>query len=264
VPKQFKDHLMNRLHCLFLLAFFALAQPLRAQLYVGVEGGWNKNHLSTSYSSQYFTEAVNQAGFSAGIPVRYRVFDWLAFEADPGFIRKNYMTRRTGFFEGLYQKNTNSYWQLPVMAQFSFGGEQLRGYVSLGGYAAYWASSHIQGTTIGSLNTNDTVYSTTNPVSIANENIPYNFNQKYTFDSKKDRRLELGAIAALGVSYEMPQGYFVFIEGRYTRSLTDMQKSYETNQVPRYNDTFGLSVGVMINLRHFFGGGDDPLKPSKD
>jgi hypothetical protein len=246
---------MNRLQFLLVLAFLALAQPLYSQLYLGVEGGWNKNHLSTSNNSQYFTENVDKSGFSAGIPVRYRVLDWLAFEADPGYIQKNYMSQRTGFFNGIYQKSSNAYWQLPVMAQFSFGGQQLRGYMSLGVYVAYWASGRIKGTTTGPLNSVDTAYANTNPIGITGETNPYNYNQPYSFNSTRDNRIEFGGIGAIGVSYEMEQGYLLFVEGRYTRSLTDMQKKYELNQTPRYNDNFGINVGVMVRMNRFFGGG---------
>src|SRR5579871_1955074 len=198
---------MNRLHCWLVLALLALASPISAQLYLGVEGGWNKNHLTTSNNSQYFTEYVNQAGFQAGIPVRYRFLDWLAVEADPGIIRKNYKEQRTDFFSGIYQKNTNTYYQLPVMVQFSFGSEELRGYMSLGGYLAYWASGRIKGTTVGTLNTVDTAYNTVNPTSLQGENYPYNFDMKYTFNSTRDNRVEMGAIAAIGVSYEWKERY---------------------------------------------------------
>jgi hypothetical protein len=244
---------MSRLPFLLLPVLLALAQPLHAQLYLGVEGGWNKNHLSTSNSSQYFTENVDQPGFSAGIPVRYRILDWLAVAVDPSCIQKNYKSQRTGFFNGVYQMNTNSYWQLPVMAQLSFGGQQLRGYLGLGGYVAYWASSRIKGTTVGPLNSVDTVYTTVNPIGITGESIPYHFDQKYAFNSTRDNRVELGCLAALGISYELPRGYFFFIEGRYTQSLTDQQKNYQLNQTPRYNDTYGLSAGCLFRLNQWFG-----------
>jgi hypothetical protein len=244
---------MKRAPWLLLFLWLASAQPLKAQLYVGVEGGWNRNYLTTSNNSQYFTEYKSQAGFSAGIPVLYRFTDWLAVQADPSYLQKNYKIERTGFFTGIYQRNTNGYLQLPLMAQFSFGGKELRGFVNLGGYAAYWMSGRVKGTEPNILNPVDTAFTTVNAGSLLGENYSYSYDEKYTFNNTRDRRLELGAIAGLGVSYEWKATYLFFVEGRYTRSLTDQQKQYETNQTPRYNDTFGLSAGCLLQLNHFIG-----------
>jgi hypothetical protein len=233
------------------LVLLLLAKPVSAQLYLGLEGGWNRNYLTTSNASQAFTYYKDRDGFSAGIPVLYQFTDWLAVEADPSFIQKNYRIERTGYFTGIYQQNTNGYIQLPLMAQFSFGGKAMRGYVDVGGYAAYWISGRVKGTEPDILNVVDTAYMTVNPGSFFGVNSSYSYNEKYVFDGVKDRRLELGAIAALGVSYECRMRYRFFVEGRYLRSLTDQQKNYETNQTPRYNDTYGVSAGCLFRLDKF-------------
>jgi len=41
----------------------------------------------------------------------------------------------------------------------------------------------------------------------------------------------------------------VFVEGREIQSLTDQQKNYMINQIPRYNQTFGLTLGCLISLK---------------
>jgi Outer membrane protein beta-barrel domain len=230
---------------LWLFAFSA-----KAQLYIGVEAGANKNYLITGNASESFTDYNSMKGLSGGIPVLYQVTDWFALQADPSFIQKNYKIVRTGFFTGVYQENHNNYIQLPLSAQFSFGSHELRGFVNLGLYGAYWMSSRVKGVEANILNTVDTAYTTVNPTSVLGENYGYSYNQKYQFNNTKDNRLEFGAIAGVGISYELNETYRFFIEGRYTRSLTDQQKQYEINQTPRYNDNVGVSVGCLFALKN--------------
>jgi hypothetical protein len=221
----------------------------RCQLYLGVEGGPNMNYLTTSNTSEPFTNYDGMHGWNIGIPVGYRFFDWLSLQTAPTYIQKNYDIVRTGFFTGVYQKNYNTYLQLPLSLRFSFGGKELRGFVDLGGYAAYWKSSRIQGVEENILNEVDTAYYTVNPTSILGENNGYSYNQSYTFNSTKDNRLELGVIGGLGVSYELFETYTFYLEGRYFRAMTDQEKHYETNQAPRYNDNFGLTLGAAVQVK---------------
>jgi len=225
----------------------------KAQFYLGIEAGGNKNYLITNNSAQSFTTYNSASGISIGIPVLYQFNEWFALQASPSYTQKNYQINRTGFFQGIYQKNTNGYIQLPIMGNFSFGGEQLRGYANLGVYGAYWLSGNVKGTEPNILNPNDTAYSSSNPSSALNENYGYTYNEKYTFSSIKDNRLELGWVAGMGISYEVNSSYRFFIEGKYTGSFTDQQKKYQTNQVPRYNDTFGISIGCLFSLDNLFG-----------
>lgn len=221
----------------------------RCQFFVGVEGGPNMNYLTTSNASEPFTNYDGMRGWNIGIPVGYRFFDWLSVETAPTYIEKNYDIVRTGFFTGVYQKNYNTYYQLPITARFSFGGTELRGFVDVGGYGAYWASGRLKGTEANILNEVDTAFETTNPTSILGENYGYTYDEKYPFNNTKDNRFEFGLIGGLGVSYELQETYNFYLEGRYFRAMTDQQKHYETNQAPRYNDNFGVVIGCTVYLK---------------
>src|SRR5580692_9747295 len=131
--------------CIAILPLLLSNLQSRGQFFVGVEGGPNMNYLTTSNASEPFTNYDGMRGWNIGIPVGYRFFDWLAVQTAPTYIQKNYDIVGTGFFTGVYQKNYNTYLQLPVSLRFSFGGKALRGFLDLGGYAAYWKSGRIQG-----------------------------------------------------------------------------------------------------------------------
>ncbi len=237
-----------------LLLFIGLfSVGARAQFSLGLELGTNKNQLYTNTSNLAFTQYKTGSGISVGIPVLYKIEDWFSIQATPSFMQKNYSVERTGYFQGVYQNSTNGYIQLPVMGQFSFGGEQLRGFVNLGIYGAYWASANVKGAQLNALNPVDTAYYTSPPASATGETNLYNYNEKYEFSTVKDNRMEFGWITGVGISYETQGGYRFYIEGRRTSSFTDQQKNYMTNQVPRYNDTYGISIGFMIDMTKLFG-----------
>jgi Outer membrane protein beta-barrel domain len=236
--------------CAATLLFLLCGLQGRSQFFVGVEGGPNMNYLSTSNASEPFTDYRGMKGWNIGIPVGYQFFDWLSIEATPTYIKKNFDIVRTGFFTGVYQQNYNTYLQLPLNLRFSFGGNELRGFVDLGGYAAYWQSGRIKGTEANILNEVDTAFETVNPTSILGENYGYTYNQKYTFNSSKDNRLEFGLVGGLGVSYELQETYNFYLEGRYYRAMTDQQKNYELNQAPRYNDNFGVALGCTVKIKN--------------
>lgn len=245
---QFME-LKNKLFASFVF-FLLFSIQAKSQLSIGLEGGGNKNYLNTSVSNLVSTEYNPSYGFNVGVPILYQINDWLSFQTDPNYTQKNFQYARTDFFQGIYQDNTNTYLQLPVMAHLSFGGQSLRGFVNLGGYGGYWLSSHIQGTIPNILNQpayTNTV-SNAQPNNVFDEYTPYSYSEKYQFDNTKDNRIELGLLAGLGISYELNEKYLLFGEARYYQSMTDQEKDYETGIVPRYNQTFGVSLGLLYEL----------------
>ena len=231
----------------FCIAFVLFGFHASAQLSVGIEGGYNKNYLITNNSNRAFTNYVPLNGFNVGIPVQYQLADWFALSATPTYIQKNYRQERSAFFAGVYQENTNSYLQLPVTGRVLFGGERLKGFIDGGVYGAYWMSSKIKGVNANILDlTGD---ENTSVSSIFDFQKAYSYNEKYSFDDKKDNRYEFGWTAGLGVGYDILEQFHVFAEGKIFYSFTDQQKNYMTNQVPRYNTTYGINLGVMYHLQ---------------
>jgi hypothetical protein len=217
-----------------------------AQFSIGVEGGYTRNYLETNNANRDFTNYKPADGFTIGIPVQYKIVNWFAIAADPAYIQKNYVQERSSYYEGTYQISTNSYLQLPVMAHFMFGGQKLQGFFNLGGFAGYWLDGNVKGRMPNILDPVDSVTaSNTIYYQLSNS---YSYDEKYTFDTHRDNRIDAGWIAGAGVSYVISSKYTVFAEGRVIQSLTDMQKNYMINQTPRYNNTYNANLGIMINL----------------
>ena len=213
---------------------------------VGVEGGYNKNYLVTNNANRAFTNYMPLSGFALGIPLKYKITDWFAIATDPTFVQKNYSQQRSAFFIGVYQQNYNSYVQLPLMGHFMFGGKQLKGFLNVGLYGAWWLTGTVNGEMPNILD----VTSQTSGSTIYDYQNPYSYNEKYAFDKRKDNRIEAGWIGGLGLAYDINSHYQVFTEGRLLYSFTDQQKKYMTNQVPRYNTTYGINAGIMVHLKN--------------
>jgi len=224
---------------------FCLSLSSFAQWSVGLEGGYTRNYLQTNNANRDFTNYTPGNGFSVGVPVHYKLSNWFAIAAEPGYIQKNYLVQRSSFYAGTYQTSTNSYLQLPIMAHFMFGGEKIHGFFNIGGYGGYWLSGNVKGTIPNILNPVANVTATNTYLYSYN---PYNYNEKYTFDTHRDNRLEIGWIAGAGVSYALNDKYSLFAEGRMMQSITDMQKNYMVNQTPRYNNTYGANLGIMVSF----------------
>ncbi|RZK76348.1 MAG: PorT family protein [Pedobacter sp.] len=215
-----------------------------AQFSAGLSGGYNRNYLYTNVGYRAYTQYQPVDGFSLSIPIKYTINNWLAVQTEAQFIQKNYRVNRNDFLQGIYNTTMNQYLQLPIMGHFSFGGQQLKGFLNLGGYAGYWATSLNNGVTAGlsSKMVDDFKYYLD-----VKENIAYN--ESHTFDERKDRRLELGWLTGLGISYQLAR-YTLFIEGRYSQSFLDQQKNYMLNQIPRYNQTYMAQIGCLFLLRN--------------
>ncbi|WP_160292046.1 porin family protein [Pedobacter lusitanus] len=237
---------MKQKHLLLCLVLIGTAFTSRAQFSVGLETGINKNTLYTNTGFDAFTQYKSSNGFNIGVPVRYDFNSYIAIQADPQYIQKNYKLARTDFYDGVYTNYRNSYVQLPVMAHLSIGDKKLKGFLNLGAYAGYWASSHIKGTQPDIFGkSNDDLDQYTNLLQLKPG---VKFDQKYDFDSRRDRRIELGALIGIGIEYELNSRYQIFAETRYYHGLTDLQKNYMIEQVPRYNQTFTGQVGCMYRF----------------
>lgn len=235
---------MRKIYLLFCWLLLAAA-PLKAQFYIGVQAGGNSNYLYTDISNRPFTAYKSSKGFEGAIPVKYTFNNWFSIQTAVGFVQKNYELYRSGYYEGVYEKAVNNYLQVPLMAHFSFGCPKVKGFLDVGGYTAYWMSGKRKGT---QANIEDAVDLPQKFNSIFDQYRPYHYNEKYEFNSTKDRRQEWGVLAGIGVEYSPVEDYQFFITGRYAVALTDQQKNYMLNRTPRYNETISLQLGGMIRI----------------
>lgn len=230
---------MKKILTILSISTLMFAMKSQAQLYVGIEAGANRNYLVSNTEDKPFFDYKPLNGFSIGVPIRYSLpsTSWFGIQATPSFVQKNYMIARSGFYEPMYQQTNNSYLELPVMAQFRFGGsigktQKLYGTLNLGGYGGYWMKSNVKGRTLSPMDSDSY----------------QEYDEAYNFFEEKDNRFEFGGLSGIGLQYMPNKKYVISIEGRYSAAMTDQQKSYQENQTPRYNDTYSLLMSVQYQL----------------
>jgi hypothetical protein len=81
------------------------------------------------------------------------------------------------------------------------------------------------------------------------------FDEPAPRDERRDRRLEAGLPAGIGMQYALSACIF-YLERRFYYGLTDMQKTYSLQMTPRINDALTLHAGVLFdaNLPAVFKG----------
>lgn len=215
-----------------LITFIALVLPSLAfaQWRVGVNGGATYNHstISKHYMTDY--QWKDRWGVTLGVMGQYDVNDWLGVRAELDWTQKNYRLTRQ-IFSDLDYKYVNNYLQLPVMASFSFGGKQLRGFCNAGVYGGYWLTSGREGTDFN--NSSEKVYE---------------FSEDIKFNSERDQRFDFGFVGGIGVEYRFCQRWAAQVEMRYYYSTVSTQKDYMRLSDPRYNSTLGVQAGLWYSF----------------
>lgn len=215
-----------------LITFIALVLPSLAfaQWRVGVNGGATYNHstISKHYMTDY--QWKDRWGVTLGVMGQYDVNDWMGVRAELDWTQKNYRLTRQ-ILSNLDYKYVNNYLQLPVMASFSFGGKQLRGFCNAGVYGGYWLTSGREGTDFN--NSSEKVYE---------------FSEDIKFNSERDQRFDFGFVGGIGLEYRFCQRWAAQVEMRYYYSTVSTQKDYMRLSDPRYNSTLGVQAGLWYSF----------------
>ena len=216
--------------CLLLL-FPQRMQARSGKFEMGFSAGLAYNNLYTQ-PIRPLSKYEAEVSFSVSVPMQCAVTNWLAFAMDLSCIQKNYRWKHATF---AFQTTQNTYLQLPIMLRFSVGKKQFKVFANVGGFGGYLFHCKLSGKIM-------------NVFDMENS---YSYKEKYEFDKRKDQRFELGLSAGLGLEYFLKKQCRFFIEARYYRGLTDLQKkNYMINQISRYNDTFLFQMGCLFNFHN--------------
>ena len=210
-----------------LCSLFLIPSKAQAQWRIGASGGatYNWYSINTHYQNDFHYDGA--WGWNAAVFGQYNFKDWLGLRFELEASERNYRFRRSGIYAGTNYVVHNTYVQLPVMAQFSFGGQKVRGFVNAGVYAGYWAAGQYKGTIY------DPMVEKTSPV-----------NEPYIFQEKKDQRGDFGLAGGLGIEYRFLEHWAIHAEGRCYYSFISTTKQYmeQVNEY-RFNTTLGINLG---------------------
>jgi hypothetical protein len=257
-----REKLVGRLYCFFVLFFFTVAGTVAQTTEevqeatesggntwfnmrlvehpwnIGIYGGYANNNLYQGGAEHSRPGKVweNGHGWTAGLLLRFQIFNWLAAQTEAVFITKNHSYYYHIFANKLYNYTTNSFVELPVLLNISIsptgGGwaTSLRLYVIGGGFLGVWAASHEKGRNI----------------SPSYKTPTYQYDKDYDFDNRRDNRFEYGLVVGLGAQYEINMAS-IFAECRYNHGLSDLQYTYQYKLVPQMNSTWTVLLGFLIN-----------------
>ena len=233
---------------LVLLIIIVTITNTKGQIGIGLETGISNNFLHTDINKLSNTNNQSEYGFIISVPVHYTINSALFLKTAFTVLQKNYSYIRTGAFAGVYTRFTNTYGQLPVMAGINYGNKKINALLQAGVYGAYWLQGKMKGEIPNIYNVTDSIG--------RNGQITENyalagFNQRYAFDSHKDRRFEFGLTGGLGLIYFLNTRNSVIVEANYSHSFADQQKNYMLNQGKRLNQTLAVTAGYLyrFNIR---------------
>lgn len=215
-----------------IISILTFSLVANAQWRIGVIGGADYNIYTIDKHYMVDWHYQGAWGGTFGIMGQYDFNDWFGVRAEVDYTMKNHREYRTGLLANTDYVVDNHYVQLPLMANFRFGGEKLKGFLNLGVYGGYWAVKWLNGS-INSVDLNIT------------ESFSW-LNEK--FDSEKDQRIDVGFAGGVGIEFRLNKLFSGQLEGRTYYSTRSIQKDYMKIKDPKYNTTFALLAGVCYHF----------------
>ena len=217
-----------------LILLCMCTQWSHAQWRVGASAGADYNHYSINTQYQTDFRYAGAFGWSASVFGQYNFQEWFGLRVEAEAMQRNYRFYRTDTYADTDYTTLNTYMQVPVLAQFSFGPSVyhaeavrgLRGFVNIGCYAGYWMTGWQKGTWFDSFSGQTMT-----------------INRPYDFQEQKDQRADFGLAGGIGLEYRFSEHWAMHLEGRCYYSILSTVKPYMRVKDNRYNTTVGLQAG---------------------
>ena len=211
---------------LFLVTVFGTFT--KAQWRLELSGGANINHHQCEQGYAYDRKFSPDVGFNFALASQYNFYDWIGLKFALYGIQRSYKLNTTILSDAYQYKNL--YALVPILVSFSFGGKQIRGFCNLGGYAGYWLSGHY--------NYN---ISTLNYISDRMEG-----KEKIRFNNKRDRRIDAGLAAQLGIQYvNSKTNIFISLGTFMYYGLVNSHKATSKYfKQPAFDSNIGFELGI--------------------
>ena len=225
-----KKHLIKAI-VLVLLCWTAVTA--NAQWAVGIKDGWIRTSADRTNLGRIDESYSPLSGYDIGIQAHYSFVDWMAIRIGVDYMRRSHRMDRNLFIaSGAFTEYHNDYLMLPVMADFSFGGEKLRGHAYAGGYMGYWLRERRVGKTYWM--TDYYVYFD-------------DFNEVREF-TNEDARFCAGLIGGLGISYKLDDHWGINLDALYYYDLVSHHRSSPNLRDPRYLNTLSITFGASYQF----------------
>lgn len=207
-----------------------------SQWNAGLSGGISTNTIDIDVAYASDLRYASSNGFNVGATVAYHPTGWLSFNSGVLMVQKNWsLSRHNAQVTSVKTNATNNYIALPLSMEISMGRTfKVCGF--FGGYVGYWLSGHREGKSL----------SVSYLVSGASDDM--NYDEDYQFNTLRDNRLDAGLTYGVALRCDVARLLQISAELRWYYGLTDLQKNYMENLLPRYNTTRTISLGVAYWL----------------
>ncbi|MGN0033048.1 MAG: porin family protein [Candidatus Limimorpha sp.] len=218
---------------LTLLLILLLTLNIKAQWSLGIKEGCDITSISRDNAGRIDEVYSSMAGNDIGVFVSYKFNGFFALRTDLSFMQRSHKTSRTlNYINKVYTEYRNSYLTLPVMADFSFGGERLKGHLFTGGYMGYWVSARRSGTSFWT-----TDYAIIFP----------DFDEKREFNAE-DRRFNAGVCGGIGLGFDITERWGIQADAILYYDLISHKKGYLNLNDPRYLNTLSFTLGASYKF----------------
>ena len=204
-----------------------------AQWSVGAHGGVSLTSIDRSQAGRVDETYNPLLGHVFGAKANYAVNSWFAIRAELNVMQRNHrLQRHLDYLSPVYTDHVNTYLTLPLMADFSFGTERLRGHLLLGGFAGYWLHRRVKGVTYG----------------MTDYEVFFNdFDATPSFNDS-DLRFDAGMAGGIALSYSLSSHFTLSLDGLLYYDLVSHHKGYPQMQDYRYLTTSTLTLGIMYHI----------------
>ena len=200
---------------LIAIMLFIFPLVIKAQWKVGV--GVSPSLNNYDYPQQFWIYDSFSWGMSAGIFGHYDINDYFGVRAEINWTQKNHFQYWSVYSSDTGYKTVNNYIQLPIIATGCLHWGNLKPFINLGVYGAYWISSH-EKSEMGLKDLTD-------------------INDYYN-------RFEFGLLGGIGLEYPISKHLALQIEGRCYYGATSSKKEINGISNTRYNTTFVLQPSI--------------------
>lgn len=187
---------------------------------IGATYNWQTREAGYAYDMSF----KGGWGANAGVTATFKALEWLSIRADVLFTQKNFGMERMQ--PELRERNIHSdymchYLQIPVMADWTFGGE-IKSHIYTGAYGGAWLGGNVSRKTL--LVTDE-------------------YRARYEF-TPEDNRIDGGLVGGLGVSWD-PMPYLrIGFEALFYYSMANTVKRQALMNDTRYNNTVVVGVST--------------------
>ncbi|MBR3489609.1 MAG: PorT family protein [Bacteroidales bacterium] len=197
--------------------------------FLGFMLGGTNNRLDVSYARNAGTWYADR-GVDFEVVTGYQFNQWFGIRTGLGVLTKNYITDLeinyidiNDVYRTYYR---DVYLQLPLLADLSVGGEDVRVHFMFGGFAAYWLSQWRHGY-----------------VYVADDPRPF-VGDAYHFVEGYDNRFDAGVAGGIGLSLKVSPAWQLHFEGDYYHGLISTAK----NPYKTYNRTWTFGMGATYHF----------------